>query len=305
MRDKTIVTITTVSGSKSYTVDQVLKKTIYYILGFLGLLFIGGGVSIYFLYQEMDAYKELREKYYRLMVANSDLELEIKDKKLALDDITDKIADIEEMIGMKPKEGLETDQRLNTAKINAAERLLMLRTIPSGHPVEYQGVTSRFGWRSNPIQPGKQEFHTGIDLRAQMNTPVYATADGIVEVARTNKQIGYGKLLILDHNFGIKTLYAHLNKIIVKPGTFIKKGQVVAYSGNTGYSNGPHLHYEIRYIGIALDPSEFMRWDLQNYEEIFEKERKVRWESLVKGIKWQWTLLEQLSSQKEQKLPEN
>ena len=262
---------------------------------------MASALLIYFLIMEVREYNHFKESYRKLMIANSDLELTIKDKKMQLDDITDKISDIESMIGMETKVGEETDSRLDAAKITASERIYMLRNIPNGDPVEFKGVTSNFGWRENPIRKGRKEFHTGIDLRAQMNTPVYATADGVVELARRNKKTGYGKMLILVHGHGFKTLYGHLNKIAVENGQFVKKGEVVAYTGNTGFSNGPHLHYEIQYIGVTLDPHSFMAWDLGNYESIFKKEKKVRWDSLAKGINWQWTILEQLSSQREQK----
>ena len=111
-----------------------------------------------------------------------------------------------------------------------------------------------------------------------------ATADGIVEYAGFHKRSGYGNLLIIDHNFGFKTLFAHLHKIVVKNGDFVKKGQIIAYTGNTGLSNGPHLHYEIRYIGVVLNPLNFIKWNLKNYSYIFKKEKKVKWKAIIKAI---------------------
>jgi hypothetical protein len=301
MKNNTIITITNVNGSKSFTLGQLAKQIIRYILLFAFLLMIVSALLIFFLSSKIDEYKVIQDKYHDLLVTNSNLEMNINKKETELLEIQEKVSDIEEMIGLEPKEGLETTSRLDIAEVDAQERILMLRSIPSGYPVQYNGVTSRFGWRTNPIQKKKQ-FHTGIDQRAKMNTPVYATADGIVEVARSKSKIGYGKLLVLNHVLGFKSLYAHLNKIKIGTGEFVKKGQIIGYSGNTGYSSGPHLHYEVRYIGVALNPKNFMDWDLKNYGRIFEKEKRVKWESLAKGIKWQWTLLKQLSSQKEPKL---
>ena len=301
MKHNTIVTITNVNGSKSFTLGQLAKQIIRYILLFAFLLMIVSAMLIFFLSSKIDEYKIIQNKYHDLLVTNSNLEMNINKKETELLEIQDKVSDIEEMIGLEPKEGLETTSRLDIAEVDAQERILMLRSIPSGLPIEYHGVTSSFGWRTNPIQQKKQ-FHTGLDLRAKMNTPVYATADGIVEVARSKSKIGYGKLLVLNHVLGFKSLYAHLNKIVIGTGEFVKKGQLIGYSGSTGYSSGPHLHYEVRYIGVALNPRNFIDWDLKNYGKIFEQEKRVKWESLAKGIKWQWTLLKQLSSQKEQKL---
>ena len=300
MKNNTIITITNVNGSKSFTLGQLGKQVLRYIAFFFFLLMVVSAILIYFLSSKIDEYKLIQDRYHRLLVTNSNLEMNINKKETELLEIQEKVSDIEEMIGLEPKEGLEVGNRLDIAEVDAKERLLMLRNIPSGHPIDYKGVTSSFGWRTNPIRDTKQ-FHTGIDLRASMNTPVYATADGIVEVARKNSKIGYGKLLVLNHVLGFKSLYAHLNKIVVNTGEFIKKGQLIGYSGNTGYSSGPHLHYEVRYIGVALNPRHFIDWTLKDYGVIFEKEKRVNWESLAKGIKWQWTLLKQLSSQKEPK----
>jgi murein DD-endopeptidase MepM/ murein hydrolase activator NlpD len=117
-----------------------------------------------------------------------------------------------------------------------------------------------------------------------MRTPIYATADGIVEWAGYHKQSGYGKLIILQHNYGFKTYFGHLNKIVVKSGKFVKKGDLIAYSGNSGMSNGPHLHYEVRYMSRAVNPYWFVKWDIKNYKEIFEKEKRIPWQSLVTAI---------------------
>lgn len=302
MRGKTTITITNVNGSRSYTIDQMIKSVIRYAALGLGALFVIGALTIFFLLGEMDNYRTLKDQYKSLLMTNSDLEIAISEKKNQLSEISDKITDIESMIGMAPQQEFEVRSRLDVARISAAERMLMLRTIPSGMPIEYRGVTSAFGWRNHPLRRSQREFHTGTDFRGNVGTPVYATADGVVELVRANKTVGFGNLITVAHNYGFKTLYAHLDRMTVNQGDFVQKGQLIAYSGNTGYSSGPHLHYEVRYLNKPLDPWSFAQWDLKDYEAIFEKEKKVQWDSVVKGIKWQWTLLEQLSSQKEQKL---
>ncbi|WP_434658509.1 M23 family metallopeptidase [Sulfurimonas sp. NW9] len=118
-------------------------------------------------------------------------------------------------------------------------------------------------------------------MKAKFNTPVYATADGIVEWAGLHRRSGFGKLVILEHVYGFKSYFGHLNKIVVKSGQFVKKGDLIAYTGNSGLSNGPHLHYEIRFIHRALNPYYFIKWTQQNYDEIFKKEKKIPWQSLI------------------------
>ena len=300
MRGKTTITITSINGSKSYTIDEMIKTMLRYAALAIGAIFVVGALSIYFLLGEMDNYTTLKNQHKNLLMTNSDLEISIREKQIQLSDISEKVTDIEAMIGMAPQEAFAVSSRLDLARVSASERMLMLRSIPSGMPIEFRGYSSAFGWRNHPLRR-QREFHTGLDFRAPIGTPIYAAADGVVELVRPNRTIGFGNLITVAHNYGFKTLYAHLDRMIVNQGDFVQKGQLIGYSGNTGYSSGPHLHYEVRYLNRPLDPKHFVEWDLKSYESIFEKEKKVQWDSVIKGIKWQWTLLEQLSSQKEPK----
>lgn len=123
-------------------------------------------------------------------------------------------------------------------------------------------------------------MHYGIDFKANRGTPVYATADGIVEFAGYHKSSGFGKLIILNHNFGFKTYFAHLDAVKVKNGDFISKGQLIGNSGNTGLSTGPHLHYEIRHLFTHIDPEPFLTWNITNFNTLFGKVKGVKWASL-------------------------
>ncbi len=156
--------------------------------------------------------------------------------------------------------------------------------IPNGDVIKHNGVSATFGWRTHPILHRKQ-FHPGVDLRAPVGTPIYAPADGVVEFAGYNATNGFGYVVIIEHNFGFKSRFAHMSrKDVVKEGEFIKKGTLIGYSGNTGLSTGPHLHYEIRFIQRPLDPINFIKWNSKNYEEIFKKEQRVSWQSLVRTL---------------------
>ena len=112
-----------------------------------------------------------------------------------------------------------------------------------------------------------------------------ATADGVVEYAAASGT-GYGYLVIISHNFGFSTRYAHLsNYDVVKVGQFVKKGDLIGYSGNTGRSTGPHLHYEVRFLQRTIDPANFIAWDgKDSFDDIFQNERKVPWQGLINAI---------------------
>jgi len=96
-----------------------------------------------------------------------------------------------------------------------------------------------------------------------------------------NSSGGFGNLVILQHNYGFRTYFGHLNKIVIESGRFVKKGDLIAYTGNSGMSSGPHLHYELRFIQRAVNPFYFVKWNVQNYKDIFDKEKKIPWQSLI------------------------
>jgi len=140
-----------------------------------------------------------------------------------------------------------------------ARRMDRLNHYPSIKPVEKGWYSSGFGERKDPFT-GKKEFHPGLDISVPKGSNVMATADGIV-VFTKDKFIpykGYGKFIIIDHGYGYKTLYGHLSKIIVRKGQHVKRGQIIALSGNTGKSTSPHIHYEVMSYGKPQNPINFI-----------------------------------------------
>ncbi len=120
----------------------------------------------------------------------------------------------------------------------------------------YYYVTSPFGWRIHPVF-GTKKMHTGIDLRAPYGTSILAANSGKVQFA--GRLGGYGNAVIIDHGGGITTLYAHNSRLLVKEGQWVKRGQVIAKAGSTGYSTGPHLHFEVRKNGKYVDPYPWIK----------------------------------------------
>ncbi len=128
--------------------------------------------------------------------------------------------------------------------------------IPSAQPVEHLAFTSNFGIRSDPFR-GTAAMHAGVDIPGPTGTPVYATADGIID--RAERAGGYGNMVEINHGKGIQTRYGHLSKILVAPFTRVHRGQLIALMGSTGRSTGPHLHYEVRIDGHAVNPVPFLQ----------------------------------------------
>jgi murein DD-endopeptidase MepM/ murein hydrolase activator NlpD len=117
-------------------------------------------------------------------------------------------------------------------------------------------ITDSFGERLDPFS-GEGAFHTGVDVSADYGAPVHATADGIVVSA--DQHTGYGRVVILDHGFGLTTWYAHLSAYSVISGTRVKRGEVIGYAGISGRSTGPHVHYEVRMNYAPVNPWRYMR----------------------------------------------
>jgi murein DD-endopeptidase MepM/ murein hydrolase activator NlpD len=128
--------------------------------------------------------------------------------------------------------------------------------IPSGQPVDSTNLTSGFGIRSDPFR-ARAAMHPGIDLAGPIGTPVYATADGIVDRSEWNNG-GYGNLIEIDHGQGIQTRYGHLSQRIAQPGQRVHRGDLIGLMGSTGRSTGSHLHYEVRIAGSAVNPIPFV-----------------------------------------------
>ena len=127
--------------------------------------------------------------------------------------------------------------------------------IPSVQPVQHLAFTSNFGIRTDPFQ-GTARMHAGVDIPGPVGTPVYATADGTVDEAQ--RAGGYGNMIEIDHGKGIATRYGHLSKILVASGTHVTRGELIGLMGSTGRSTGPHLHYEVRIDGKAVNPAPFL-----------------------------------------------
>ncbi|PZO66654.1 MAG: M23 family peptidase [Pelagerythrobacter marensis] len=128
-------------------------------------------------------------------------------------------------------------------------------SIPSRMPLASARLSSDFGMRNHPVIGGRRA-HKGIDLASPTGTPIYATADGTVDMAQANG--AYGLYVQLDHGGALETRYAHMSRIAVAAGQRVRKGDILGYVGSTGRSTGPHLHYEVRVNGEAVNPIPYM-----------------------------------------------
>lgn len=132
----------------------------------------------------------------------------------------------------------------------------VVANLPLGIPVKNAEERSQFGHRIDPFN-GDVAFHSGLDLAASFGSSIHSTADGTVISA--GRDGSYGNMVDIDHGFGVVTRYGHMSEINVNKGDKVKKDSIIGVQGSTGRSTGPHLHYEVRYNGVAINPEKFLQ----------------------------------------------
>ncbi|EAH5879460.1 M23 family metallopeptidase [Campylobacter upsaliensis] len=287
LKNKFTITISDINGSRHFYLNQIIKKIVLYIIAFVFLFLISSGFYIKYLDSKVDALdgkrEELLKKSKELETLNMTMQQSLDEKAAQYAVIEDKIASFEEALGLENENNLTISARLENLNLTNDQQQGILNQIPNGWPITNKGVTGKFGWREHPILKRK-EFHPGIDLAASIGTPIYAPASGAVEFSGYSNN-GYGYNVILLHNFGFKSVFAHMTrKDVVKAGDFVNKGDLIGYTGNTGLSTGPHLHYEVRFINKTLEPLYFLNLKRKNMNEFFNQERRVPWQSLIKAV---------------------
>lgn len=300
MKNRLIVTLSDIHGSKQYSVHEIMKKVVPIVLLTLVLIGVGSSVYINILTTKLTKIKKISAEYQvqneNLKVQQKELIALIQESSEKYTSVKTKLLEVEDMIGIGPDINASFQARLEEERTKATESLrvtlhekelstmqknLLSNIIPNGKPLSYKRVSSPFGYRTHPTKK-THSFHPALDLTAKHGTPVYAPASGVVVYAK--RKGAYGNFLLLAHSFGFKTAYGHLSRFAVKSGDYVSKGDIVAYVGSTGRSTGPHLHYEIRYLTKWLDPKKFMHLDLENINNISANITTVNWNSILKQI---------------------
>lgn len=164
-----------------------------------------------------------------------DLERELKNLTVALSDRGDKLSALQTML---------------------MQNQLSQKLLPSVAPVKEGWYSSNFGWRVDPFN-GQSAMHEGVDYVVPEGTPIYASAGGVV--AYSDNHPSYGNMVEIEHGNEIITRYAHASRLLVKVGQVVRRGEKIAEVGSTGRSTGNHLHFEVRYKGIAQNPVRFLK----------------------------------------------
>lgn len=266
----------------------------FYVLHFLALLAIVGGITVLAgvaSYSRMlwkaASYNSLRREQDSLKQQYRQLQTQVKDTNQRLDSLQSLAGEVAMAYGITrfretpfglsdaPAASEATYQRsvdefgylernatavsMSNAGIGLrllpAAQLTSLAVVPSLWPVVGE-ITGHFGERLDPFS-GEGAFHAGLDIASHYGDDVRATADGIViEVGRRS---GYGRIVVIDHGFGVTTWYGHLSAFNTEVGMTVKRGDVIGYEGQSGRSTGPHLHYEVRIYNTPVNPWRYLR----------------------------------------------
>lgn len=174
---------------------------------------------------------------------------------------------------------------LDELQVLSKNKEKMAASIPAIWPInkkDLRGPIGAYGRRLHPIYK-RYIKHKGIDFGGRTGDPIYATGNGkVVHSEKGLRRKGYGQQLVIDHGFGYKTRYAHLSERLVKIGQEVKRGELIGYMGSTGGSTGPHLHYEVIYMGNNVDPINYFRRDMTEaeFEHIIEQAKTTTYETL-------------------------
>ncbi len=174
---------------------------------------------------------------------------------------SDLITELTKEVDILSKQMVVQSKSLDEIVELAKDKKVMLASIPAILPIKKGDfyVASGYKMRMHPILK-INKFHKGMDFTAPKGTPIYASGDG--KIYRAQRSTTFGNVVYIDHGYGYKTIYAHMNKMTVKRGEQVKRGDLIGYVGNTGLSVAPHLHYEVHKNDIALNPINFYYGDL-------------------------------------------
>lgn len=318
MKNKSIITKSSINESRGFHLTKghvtFIKNTLLIIFIFISIL--AASFDLFYLKNEVKRV-EVKEKILikqadslnstieNLNIEKDALQQDIIQRDSLISNAYLRLDQLEEYLEVNRNTEKQSDlltdtnddfmQRLDIMTINSAVRSTFFNLIPNGLPVINARQSSMYGYRTHPITK-KKRMHRGLDFAVNTGTPVYATADGVIEIS-TKSRGSSGNFLRIQHSYGFSSSFSHLKNFKVTKGEFVEKGQLIAVSGDTGLSSGPHLHYEVRFVGRSLDPSHFVQWNNENFDAIFAKEEKVDWPFLVNKVEEQISIQLQLLSQ--------
>lgn len=253
------------------SIKKYFKYLKYFFIFFISFTLVGGTTFLLLKYFQYKNYvKETEESIILAKIYLEEQKIKEEEEKRLKEELEQEM-----LLREKELKEIENNDFHCLNELPNEKKEVVLNLIPSGYPLKKVAkVTSPFGIRIHPVW-GIKRMHYGIDLKVYTGEDILSSAMGVVSFAGVKR--GYGYVVIIDHIYGFQTLYAHLSKIYVKVGDIVGKGKIIAAGGNSGVSTGSHLHYEVKYNGLAMDPKNFIEWNKDSFDNIFEKEKNVPW----------------------------
>ncbi len=272
IRDKFIISIIDNNGVKQFNVSRFIKKVLFYFVGFFAIVAVVLYFTVRFLADELKGMQGRKddtvEKYVEVYNENVALRQEVDKSQEQLDEVNKKIVDLEDVISMKNSiiEAKETNP-FDVNTLNTKQKEMLLKLVPSAKPF------------SSKISSMPTFQKTGAVFSLPNDTPILATAEGIVDLTRSQDTSGIGKFVKIVHTFGFNSIYGHLSKISVNRGDVVKKGQIIGYSGK--HNGNPSVYYDIRFLGSEVEMQHFVAWNVDNFNSVVSAESIVNWDSLL------------------------
>lgn len=271
IKDEFIISIIDSNGVQQFNIHRFIKKIIFYFLFFIGIASIVIFVTIKFLASELKDLQSQRdiaiEKYSYIFDKNDNLKQQIEISQNKLDEITAKMSDLEDIISMKDVNiNIDNVDLFDLRSLTNTQKQSILQLLPNSKPFnsDYKSIST---------------LKSGLIFNIEKKEPIYATADGIVDLTRDKDTKGIGKFVKIVHSFGFVSIYGHLSNVAVKRGNIVRKGQLIGYSGvNNGLND---IYYDIRFLGSEVDVKNFIEWNIDNFNIVINENSIVNWNSLL------------------------
>lgn len=279
------ITIVDENGSRQFAVVKILQRIVVYGSLFLLIAIISGYFAMSLFIAKLDDITSAKQDVYRefrsIQEQNAFLRDDIQNKSEELQAMQDKVSDLEKIVNMRSfvaEENKIEEQEIDLQQLANMQKATILQIIPNGSPVDLfemkQKAKEKYKDAHSLINAGyaaQNISNIGYNYYTGRSEPVYATADGIVESIRDdNQRYGYGNLVRLSHVLGFSTAYTNLEKVSVKKGDFVSKGNIIGYTTASPGKNYISLYYEVRFLSESLDTLSFIDWDKHNFESIFD-----------------------------------
>ena len=264
MQDKLLISIIDDSGSRQFSVNRLIQKIALFLGAGIAVMIIFYFVIAHFLMSELEVTlannMQVREKFQNIYEKNSELERDIDYKTNELFKVSNKVNELENIVNVsKQTHKVYDNQDIDFDAFTPLQKDLFLKIIPNGDPIK------DFASKNFPHK------HTSV-YALQQNTPVYATANGIIDSVRIAGSENH--LIQIRHSYGFTSSYGHLGKAVVQKGDFVVKGQVIGYSSK-------NLYYDLHFVDSVLPVANYIDWNSDNFAQVLGVNSAIDWKTLV------------------------